>query len=323
MNILRYRLQEANPDNNGGGGGAGEWLKPFGEHAKTFESFKTPADLAKAWGDTQTELTGLKGKTFDFRSLADPADEKATKLLGRFTDGKTFLKTFIEAQDKIRSGEIAKPLAADATPEQVKAWREANGIPADAKGYFEKLPDGLKIADDDKPTFEKLGARMHALNVSPAVFHETVKFYNEEVAAKEAAETEANKKVAAATRAVLEKAWGSDAKANFTNVRAQLEKNFGKEATLAMMGEATADGNMVGNSAHLMQVLAEWALSKNPAAHILPGGGEGDMKSIGARKAEIQKLMADKGSDYWRGPKSAAMQDEYKKLVEAEARLAA
>ena len=322
MNILRYRLQEANPDNNGGGVAA-EWLKPFGEHGKAFEAFKEPAELAKAWNDTQTELTTLKGKTFDFRSLADPTDEKATKFLSRFTDGKAFLKTSLEAQDRIRSGELAKPLPKDATPEQVKEWREANGIPLEPKGYLEKLPDDIKLADDDKATFEKLGARLHALNAPPAVMHEAIKVFNEEVAAKEAAEVELHKKAAAAARETLQKAWGNDAKPNFQNIRTQMEKTLGIEATKALMGEPLPDGNVVGNSAALMQILAEWALHKNPTAHLMPAGVEGNMNSISSRKADLQKLMADQSSDYWKGPKSAALQAEYHKLVQAELALKA
>src|SRR5688572_13304785 len=118
----RFPLMETAGDAGAGGGGAGagagaggaapaEWLKPFGEHGKAFESFKEPAELATKWTELNTELTTLKGKAPpDWRAQIAGDDPEALKALGRFTDPKAFYKSFNEAQTKIRAGELAKPL---------------------------------------------------------------------------------------------------------------------------------------------------------------------------------------------------------------------
>jgi len=46
--------------------------------------------------------------------------------------------------------------------------------------------------------------------------------------------------------------------------------------------------------------------------------GTGDIgAAIGDEIANIEKLMGNKASDYWRGPKAEKMQERYRQLVAA------
>jgi hypothetical protein len=119
-------------------------------------SFKTPQELVGA---------------LDWRKSVSGGDEKAVKTFERFATLGDLGKAYREAQAKISSGELAKPLPKDATPEQIKAYREGNGIPEKPEGYFEKLPNGLVIGEDDKPLFEGFAKSMHELNAPPAMIH--------------------------------------------------------------------------------------------------------------------------------------------------------
>ncbi|KKK71152.1 hypothetical protein LCGC14_2916780, partial [marine sediment metagenome] len=42
-----------------------------------------------------------------------------------------------------------------------------NGVPAEAAGYFEKLPEGMEIGEGDKAGMEKLAEAMHAIHAPP------------------------------------------------------------------------------------------------------------------------------------------------------------
>jgi hypothetical protein len=58
-----------------------------------------------------------------------------------------------------------------------------------------------------------------------------------------------------------------------------------------------------------------------PQSTIVPPGTPNAGKFIGDRIGEISKLMGDPASAYWRGPQAAAMQAEYRELVDAQEKM--
>lgn len=117
----------------------------------------------------------------------------------------------------------------------------------------------------------------------------------------------------------------------------ELRADFGPDYTpnlnavknlLASMPEATsenflagrpADGRRIGDSPGIVKWLATISRELNPVATLMPagaGGGRGGSDRI----AEIEKLMGDRTSDYWRGLQAEPMQQEYRDLVEARDR---
>jgi hypothetical protein len=322
---MRHRLQEANVDNSGGNNNQqqqqqqqpAEWLKPFGEHAKVFDGIKDPAELATKWTAANTELTTLKAKpsAFDWRKELGGEDEKAQKFLGRFNDPGSFMKTALEAHGKLSERDAHKPLAADAKPEEVKAWREANGIPLEPKGYFEKLPDGLVIGKEDQAAFDRYGAIWHQFNLPPAAAHAMAKAYYEDqqnVASEEAKVDRADQQKATQELRTL---WGNDYSPNMQILNSFLDgmpadvKDLFKDGTLA-------DGTRFMNNPALVAFFAEAARQINPAAHLIPAGSEG-LKSLDTELNSMKALMADKNSKYWKGPESETMQKRYRELVTA------
>lgn len=322
----RHRLQEANVENNGGGGA--EWLKPFGEHAKVFEGIKDPGELATKYTAANTELAALKAKpsTFDFRKeLIDEkalgADaEKASKFLGRFTDKGSFIKSVLEAQGALSQRDAHKPLAKDAKPEEVTAWRTANGIPNEVKGYFEKLPDGLVIGKDDQPFMDAWGKSFLENNVPPATAHKLIKQYYDGVAAMQVEEAKVDRADSLKAVTELRAKMGPEYETNMSILNSwidgmpeDLKANF-KDATLG-------DGTRLFNSAGALEFLMKAARELNPAAHLIPPGGEANMLSIDTELDSIKGLMADKNSKYWKGAESEKLQKRYRDLVTAQQHL--
>jgi len=62
----------------------------------------------------------------------DAVKEKQLAQLNRFSTYSDMSKSFFEAQSKIRSGQIETGLPENATEDQLKDYREANGIPESA-----------------------------------------------------------------------------------------------------------------------------------------------------------------------------------------------
>jgi hypothetical protein len=297
--------------------GPAKWLEPFGEHGKAFESFKEPAELATKWTELNTELTTLKGKTPpDWRAQIAGDDPEALKALGRFTDPKAFYKSFNEAQTKIRAGELAKPLGKDATPEQIAEYRQANGIPNDVKGYFEKLPQGLVIGKEDQPMFDAFGKIAHEANIPPAFVHAAAKWYydglNKTIAEERAVDQADSLKVTEQLR----NKYGADYEANMSILDNWLDglpqdvKGLFKDASLG-------DGTRLFNSPEAMHFLISQARTVNPVAHLIPAGGNNSAMTVDSEIAALDKLMRDRSSEYWKGPKAEKNQARYRDLITA------
>lgn len=329
MSIFGIRARLQDPDNGGGGGGGGgdggDWRASFGAEAATaLKDFAQPADFLKAFNDRSTELTTLKGQQpqFDFRKeLVDPqalgADaEKATKFLSRFTDRNAFLKSVLEAQATLSQRDAHKPLAADAKPEEVKAWREAHGIPAEPKGYWEKLPQGLVIGKEDQPVFDAYGAIAHKHNVSPAVMHDFAKAYYDGMQAMQAEEATVDRADSLKATEQLRTLWGPDYGPNMSMLNNFLEgmpadvKDLFRDGTLA-------DGTRFMNNPALVQFFTQVARQLNPAAHLIPPGGGGSMETLETELGKLKGWMADRNSEYWKGPNAERNQKRYRELLTA------
>lgn len=297
----------------GQGAGQGSWWSSidFGESkdaaTAALSSFKTPQDLVGA---------------LDWRKSIAGGDEKAMKRFERYSTLQDVGKAHLEAVSKISSGELAKPLPKDATPEQVAEWRRGNGIPEKPEGYFEKLPNGLVIGEDDKPLFDGFAKAMHGLNAPPAMIHEAVKWYygmqDQQIQVQQVADSESKTKLESALRT----AWGNDFGAN-ANVYSSFLASAPKDVQQALTTARDVEGNFVLYRPEVVSWITGLAREINPAATIVPAGNAGGAQSIEAEVNSIKSLMGNPNSKYWKGPESSGLQERYRQLVEAQTKIKA
>jgi hypothetical protein len=260
------------------------------------------------------------GPTFAATWRADIAggDEKAAKVLERFATPQDLAKSYLEAQAKIRSGELAKPLPKDATPEQVAAWRSENGIPEKPEGYREKLPNGLVIGEDDVPIIDKvLAGPLHKHGIKPDAVHEVIqeyyKFQDEQVQAQQAADGEA--KTALDTK--LRETWGNDFKAN-AGIYANYIASAPKEVQDILTSARDAEGNFLLYKPEVVSWLVNQAREINPAGHIVPNSGDGGIASVQGEIETIEKFMRTNRTEYNRDTKK---QERLRQLYDARIKL--
>jgi hypothetical protein len=212
---------------------------------------------------------------------------------------------------------MAKPLAKDATPEQVTEWRQANGIPEKPEAYFEKMPDGLVIGKDDQPLFSDFAQEMHKLNVAPPVMHAVAKWYYALADRESAAVAESDKRQAAEATQALRDAWGNDYKGNIGQVMSFLD-GMGKEMKAQFLDATLPDGRRLFNSPDVIKWLATQAREVNPAGTLIPNAGENQMQSLDTEIAGIEKVMRENRAEYNRNDK---MQERYRQLLGAREKL--
>src|SRR5688572_16811028 len=164
----------ANPNQNPAPG-ADPAVKPGANAPANDPANPNPADPAAPKPSDKPAGAPLSGENWRQELAGD--DAKALKALERIPSQKDLLKSWLEQRALISSGKHAKAPGADATPEQLKEYREANGIPETHDGYYKALPEGVTFGEDDKPGVEGFLKDMHGMNVPPAIVSKALERY--------------------------------------------------------------------------------------------------------------------------------------------------
>ena len=229
-------------------------------------------------------------------------------------------------QLQISAGELRAPLkppAADATPEQVAAWRKEQGLPEKPGDYIAglKLANGVVPGEADKPLLDAVADMAHKGNYDQKTVNDFVGKYYELQDQLTAQRAEADQDLRIASEQALIQQMGPDFKRNMNALQ-----SFWREQPDGMvglvLGARTPDGRVIGDLPEVTSWLVNLSRELNPAAAVLPAGTDGTPASIATRKAEIESKMYVDGKpnpQYFSGP----MEKEYRDLIDAEERMKA
>lgn len=200
----------------------------------------------------------------DWRALLAGEDDKAKQMLERYADPVTFMKTFTEAQNTIRSrmeGAIKIP-GADASDEDKAAFHKALGIP-EAPDKYERVepPKGLDLGEGDKAFIESKLADLHkrgGFAAHPEVAKTFQALYYEALNERAAQMAAAAVVKAQEAEQQLQKEWGADYKTNIGLANEALRALGGEEA-VGGLDEQMADGTTLGAKPWFIKLLANAA----------------------------------------------------------------
>lgn len=253
----------------------------------------------------------------DWREKYAGEDPAALKRLQRYGSPKAALDALFNAQKKISSGELTKTPAKDAPPEEVAAWREANGIPTEASGYDITLKDGLIPSEADKPIVDAFLQRAHETNMRPEQVKEALGFYFEEQERQLVEQHAYDIGVKEACEESLRAEWGADYKRNLMAVNELLSAVPGGVQDQLLNGRL-ADGTPIASSPEVIRWLTGLARELNPIATVVPGSGTNALAAVDSELGTLRKMMGDTKSEYWKGPNAAKMQARYRELTAAK-----
>lgn len=246
------------------------------------------------------------------------------------TDPGQVFKSFRELQAKHSAGEIKTPLAKDATPEQVAAYRKANSLPEAADGYFEKmvLPNGVVMGEHDKPVIAKIAGLAHSGAWPQEQFNSAVSLYheiqNEQLKAMETADAENLR----AAKAELAKEWtGKDLDTNMHAVGIMVS-HMPEELRDSLLTARTPDGKLVGDLPGFNRWAAQMAREFFPTDTLLPQGTPDTMKGVTDRIAEIDEVYRKAASGdgeshrkYYGTDGQPGLQHEQRSLIDAQLKM--
>ena len=245
-------------------------------------------------------------------------DEKALKQLERLNSPKDLGKSWLEAQKKISSYKpsVEKP-GADATPEQVKAYRESLGVPDDPSGYNLDFEDGAVIGEDMKPQLDGFLKYAHEKNLPPDQVKDTLSWYMKDVQEHQENLKLANDEARINGRAELMSEWGGEYQGNMNAVHS-LFTNAPEGALQELLESRDESGLRWGNKTDNMRWLVATAKQLNPQATLVPPGPD-QAGSIDKEIEDLQKMMHSKDSTekakYW---KDESKQKRYAALMQSK-----
>jgi protein-tyrosine-phosphatase len=253
----------------------------------------------------------------DWRAQMAGGDEKALKQLERYGSPADIYKKARELETKLSSGAYKKVEAfpSDGTPEQQMAWRKENGIPDSPDGYSMDLPDGLVLGEADIPVAKEFLGIAHAANMRPDQARAALKWYAEFAETQRAQQYEQDNQQKVDGIVAMKQQLGAEfepTKGAVMNLVSQLPE----DVQSAFLNARGADGRLLFNIPEFVMGVADWARQINPAATVMGAKGT-SQDSIAEEFANMQKLVGDPSSEYWKGPNAERLQKRYGQLVQA------
>lgn len=280
-----------------------------------------PAAQADATGDGKPAPTAepkadeVKGIwPENWRETVSKEDAKKLARLQRYASPEAAIDALIEAQNRIAKGELKPTLGKNATPEQIKEWRQANGIPESPDKY--DLGDAAKNFSPE--AISMLLADAHATNQTPEQVKASLGVYGKVL--EKALEQRAENDTLARQNAEdsLREEWGPEYRRNLNIVHGMLDGTTSQKLKDTVLDSRLPDGTRFGDSPEVLKLLVSLALIQNPAGIVVPGSGADPLKGAEDRIAQIETLMRTNHAAYVKDEK---VQSEYRQLLDAREKL--
>ena len=252
----------------------------------------------------------------DWRTKLAGGDEKTLKKLERFNSVNDVVKWAQNLEKKMSSGEFKQALDEDATEEEIKQWREQNGIPESPNGYDLDV-DGLVVGEDDKPFLDEFLKEAHESNMPNEMVQKVVAWHYQNIEQQKEAMAEADADFQAEAQQSLREEWGGEYKQNINQIK-NLLSTAPEGIEERLLGGRTADGKVVGNDPETLKWLSGLARQINPVATVVPGAGANQASAVQDEISQIETTMRTEPDKYWKDPK---MQSRLQELYSAQERL--
>ena len=267
-----------------------------------------------------------------FAQSIKPGDRKFRERLERFNAPTEIGKSWLAAESKISTGAAQNALPANASADEVAAWKAEQGLPLEAGDYIAamELPKGIVFGEAETPLVESFAQAALNNNWEQGTYNQALAWWSEEQIKLSAAREAADDAFHRSSDDALRAEWGNDYRKNVNaigNILATLPDEMhirdGERTEVGgvLLAARLPNGRLLGDHPAFVKWLANHARELNPTATLLPAGAGDATGGIDNEIANIEKLMKDRASDYWRGPKSAQMQQRYRELLDGRARM--
>ena len=301
-------------------------MSPSGADApKAAEVAKAPAEApkaapeAKAAPDKVAAPTEVKVEPTawgeDWRDKVAKGDAKKLSRLGRYASPEAVVDALIAAQNRISSGDLKPTLKKDATPEQIKEYRDSLGVPETPEKY--DLSD-VTPPNADKEILADFLKKAHETNQTPEQVKASVSSYYELIGKVNAQRQTLDSEITAKSEDELRGEWGQNYKRNLTLVNSFLD-NAPEGFKDSFLKGRLGDGTPIASSPEALRWLLQIELERNPTATVTPGAGGNLAKSVEDERNDILKFMTSNRQAYNKDERMQSRLRELNAAVEREA----
>lgn len=258
-----------------------------------------------------------KGALQQLRETLAGGDEKVLKELERYKTTEALAKAMREARVAARNAGKPVRLSDKATEDEVKAYREAVGIPDDPEAYPVQFREDYKATEVDGAILGDFRARMHEMNVDPAAASAALEWY-QDFAQQQQQELDGNlAKVAKETQAALRTEWGGEYDGNIAAVAELMTTHLGPEGFDEMMGLRMMDGSRLQDHPGFVKMMAGIGTDYYGSNAIFNGDIETTAKTVQEQIDETLKMRIEDPEKY----KSDPVQEKLTKLYAQKAKI--
>jgi hypothetical protein len=229
-----------------------------------------------------------------WRELMASGDEKELKQLERYGSPIDVWKKARELERRQSSGELKPTLPKKPTPEQLKEWRAAHGVPEDPSGYV--LPDEAKKGIDESIVAEVL-KDAHATNQTPEQVKATLDGVRRAAVALAESRAESDIDFQKDAEDELRGEWGTEFRRNISLVHQLLDSTAEPALKEQLLQGRLADGRPIGSHPGMLRMLLGLALQANPAGTLAPGAGADPVKGMREELTKLQGIPTSKKTE--------------------------
>jgi hypothetical protein len=252
----------------------------------------------------------------DWRNALSKGDAKELNRLARFASPEAVYDAYRALEARQSAAKPTPTLPENPTPEQLNEYRKQVGVPEKFEGYYEKLPKGLVIGEEDKPAMDMLAEALHSKNAHPDLVATVVDTYYKIVERNQEEMVEVQTALKQETSDALRAEWGPDYRPTINAIGAMLD-GVDPDTKQLLEGMQLADGSLAFNHQGFMRWIGSLALQINPASLVLPGSDGGDKQQTVKSQIEANVAEMRKNINAWQSPANAARRQEHMRLLEA------
>ena len=281
---------------------------------------------ANMGGREASEGDQATGWREDWRDALAGGDENQRSRLGRFASPKAVWETYLAGEKAFKSGAGTEPFPDEGSDEDKTKWRAINGIPEEAAGYSEKMPEGFEMTEADKPYIDAFHEAAHKANVPPEVANSLMESVYGIAAQDQKGYEEQDVLDADTTAGILQDEYGKETKAAATAAVA-LIGTLGEEAAANFANARLPDGTALVNSPEITRWLINMAYQINPGGITAPAEGSQEATGMATEKIDLETMMADTKGPYYTDAKNEKTgmtkhQERYAEILKIEENMA-
>lgn len=249
-------------------------------------------------------------------------DEGLKKSLGRYKTVEALRKGYHDARAAAKKAENAKPLTLSDNPtdDELKAYREAVGIPEDPKEFPVAFSEEFKGSDEDGVILGSFQEYMHAKAGDPRTAKIAVEWFEDFQAEQHQAMNKRLNDVAKQTQNNLRNEWGGEYEGNLNAAQELMVTQLGQDGFEEMMNLRMIDGSRLQDHEAFVKMMAQVGSDYYGGNAIMTGDVETTSRTIQERLDELMALRKSDPDKYFSDDVQAKVQKLYAQKGKLEKR---